>query len=930
MAEMDSEDPVIRRVMSAAGIGEMNPVQLRTVPSILAGKNVLISAPTGSGKTEAAMIPVLASYLESRSAGISIIYITPMRALNRDILKRIRRWARELQLTVEVRHGDTTQRERAGQAKDPPELLVTTPESLQAVLTGRRMRSHLSQVRWVIVDEIHAILDSKRGIQLSVGLERLGVLAGDFQRIGLSATLADPEAAARLICGNRDFEVQAAGVIKDYEFTIEYLKPRAEDLNMADDLFSSPEAAARVRRIKELVESHRSVLVFANARTLVEMLGYRLSSVVEEVGVHHGSISREERHQMEDSFKKGDLRGLVCTSTLELGIDVGFVDYVVQYLSTMTVASLVQRFGRSGHTLTRTSRGAIICTTAEHVMESIAIARLFLEGRLEEVRVHEGALDVLAHQVAGMAMDGLEPSMEEAFSIVRRSYPYRDLDYGKFQRVLHLMESLGTITQSGNTITKSGSTWRYYYDNLSMIPDERMYPILDTKAGQVVGHLGEEFVALYARTGLDFITRGRVWRILELSNEGVVSVEPSDYNLGAIPGWDGEMPPVPREVAEKTALLRGEMDLLEPAIAVEDAAMFLVEEELDMERSENMVPSPGEIVFEYFDRYLVVHSCFGTRINRTLLFVLRQLFQEGSVGFREGPELITNCDAYRLMIEFARPLGSGMVENHAGRLGSMDPGDVDRLVGREIEENYPFMLKHVAARFGAIPRGLHLFDPRTKDLEKRYRGTPIYDEGIREGETEKLDLAGTREIIEAVSRGEIKIRSLWRSEEEGPTSCAQQILNRFATMPELGVGTSREEAEKIRNRILRRRVDLRCFQCGAGGRRRIAEIEDDISCKSCDSRFMTIPSGAEERLVLELKTSGKEVHSRDVISRLKWKADLVAIYGKRAVMALSVRGVGPQTGSRILSRMHEDESEFIADLVRASGRYEATKQYWAS
>ena len=922
--------PELASVMEASGIAELNQVQLRAIPAILEGRNVLIVAPTGSGKTEAAMIPVLSRYLKERSKGISVLYITPLRALNRDIVKRISQWAEHLKIKVEVRHGDTPPGKRREQARSPPELLVTTPETLQALLTGKIMREHLSAVRWVIVDEVHALVGNKRGVQLSVGLERLAMAASnDFQRIGLSATLANPEDAARLICGSRSFEVQATKIPKRYEFSIEHPEPRASDLELADDLFSSPEAAARVRRLKELVESHRSVLIFANARTVVELLGYRLSRLI-DAGVHHGSVSREERASMEDAFKNGKLRALVCTSTLELGIDVGFVDFVVQYQSPMAVSSLVQRFGRSGHRLDRVSKGSIICTMGEQILESIAVARLFLEGKLEPVRMHENALDVLAHQLAGLVADGLDLRPKEAFEILCRAHPYRNLGYEEFRGVVDFMESLGTLSRSADRLRKTGSTLQYYYENLSMIPDERRYPIVDTSTGGMVGSLGEEFVALHCTTGLDFICRGKVWRIAKLGEDGVVYVTPSRYNLGAIPGWDGELPPVSREVAERAALLRRHMDLLEPGIHVDDAAMSVVEVEMQSERADGMVPDPDEIVLEAFGRFLIVHSCFGTRINRTLLFILRQLFREATGSPQHGPEMASNCDAYRIMMEFGRPLHLPLVEERARALGSLKADEVERLVRSEIEGNFPFVLQHIAARFGAIPRGIHLFDPRSRDLEEKYKDTPIYAEGIREGSVDQLDIDGAKGLLRAVSRNETRIRCIERSDEEGPTTCAKRILDRLADAPELGYGTSKDEATKVRNRLLARTVHLRCYDCGTARRARIADLVEHPSCESCGSSFLTIPSGAQERLVLGLKTSGTKVESRDAISKLKWKADLISIYGRKAIMALSVRGIGPQTASRILSRMHEDEGEFVVDLILASGKYEATKRYWAS
>ncbi len=919
-----------QRAFGCSGLPSLNDVQKRAVPAILAGKNLLIVAPTGCGKTEAAMLPILSRYLQSRGKGISILYITPLRALGRDMVRRLSAWAQALGISVDVRHGDTSPATRRKQARYPPELMVTTPETLQALLAGTAMRKHLAGVRWVVVDEVHAILTSKRGVQLAVGLERLRLLCREgFQIIGLSATLAEPEEAARLICGLQPREIQVPPLAKEYQFRVEYPQPHPGDLDLADDLFSSPEAAARVRRIKELVEAHRSVLVFANARTLVEMLGYRLSKIM-QAGVHHGSISREERSAMEDSFKRGELRALVCTSTLELGIDVGFVDFVVQYLSPMAVSSLVQRFGRSGHRPGERSQGSIICTTAEQVLESIAIARLFIDGRLESPRPHEKALDVLAHQVAGLLMDGLNPRPNEAYELIRRAHPYRKLTYSEFLDVVHFMESLGILSESAGHLRRTSATSRYYFENLSMIPDERRYPIMDLSSGSVVGNLGEEFVALYCRVGLDFICRGRVWRIVKLGNDGVVTVSPSEYNLGAIPGWDGELPPVAREVAQRTALLRRRMDLLEPSVAVDDEAMALVEEELEIEKADGLVPDPGELAFEIFDRFLVVHCCYGTNINRTLILVLRQLFAEGAMGEREGPDLVANSDAYRIMIDFGRKPLLARMERVARRLADLRAEDVEALVRRQIEQSYPFSLKHIAARFGVIPRGIHLFDARSRDLENRLRGTPAYEEGIREGMVERLDVQGTAELVSALSQGEVVIRCFERSVEEGPTICARRILERYAAMPELGSGTSREETRRIRNRLLRRTVRVRCFDCGEERRTRIGDLEERPECLSCGSRFLTLPSGVEERLALEIKVSGGRAQNREMMSKLKRKADLVAIYGRKAILALEVRGIGPQTASKILSRMHEDEAEFIADLVRASGKYEVTRPYWPS
>ena len=922
--EISPLDPRISPLMDSAGISELNQIQRDSIPDILEGRNVVLVSPTGSGKTEAAVLPILSRYLSHRSDGVAILYITPLRALNRDILKRLEKWAEMLEIKAEVRHGDTSRVQRRRQAESPPELLITTPETLQALLVGKRMRRHVSKVRWVIVDEIHSILDSKRGAQLAVGLERLALAAGDFQRVGLSATLADPELAGKFLCGPRPFEIKSWDETKPYRVSIEYPEPKPSDLDLAQDLFSSPEAAARIRRMRDIAESHRSVLIFANARTLTELLGHRLSSMM-SVGVHHGSVSKEERAAMEDSFKEGGLPAMVCTSTLELGIDIGFVDYVIQYLAPLDVSSFVQRFGRSGHRMGRLSQGSIICTSSEQVRQSIAVARLFLEGELESVNVQDGALDVLSHQLAGLVMDGLEVDLRRSWEIIRCAYPYRDLDIETVREVIHFMQSLGTISQSGTKLSKTGDTWKYYYQNLSMIPDERRYPILDEGSGRVVGNLGEEFVALHCTVGLDFICRGKVWRITEVGRDGIVRVKPSSYRLGAIPGWDGELPPVPREVAYRSALLSREMDLLETGIEADDAAMVLVEEEMDLERAEGVLPDPNELAFEISGRFLVLHSPFGSRINRTLLFILDELTCKRASS-TEGAGSMAHSDAYRVMFEFGRPLDE---EWAAGMIDSLrsSRGMVEELVDSKIERGFPFILKHIATRFGAIPRGVNLFDPVAKNLELRYAGTPIYEEGSREGKLEKLDLAGTEELLGELESGGISIRVIDRT-EEGPSSRARKILERYTALPELGVGTSREATKKIEERLLRKRREVRCFVCGHGGWKRIGDLPDQPECESCGSRFLTMPANPEERLILRIKMDGTKLENREVLARLKQKADLVSIYGRKAMVALAVRGIGPQSASRILSRMYEDEEDFVADLVRASASYEATRQYW--
>ena len=273
-------------------------------------------------------------------------------------------------------------------------MLVTTPETLQAILPGSQMRRHLSNVQCVIIDEVHDLAESKRGAQMAIALERIFEVTGkEFQRIGLSATVGNPDEVAKFIAGTgREISIVQAVLAKNYRYRVEYLTPTEKDYELAAKLETSPEASARIRRLTELIDSHKSSLVFVNSRTIAELLGHRFDQLNRtDIAVHHGSLSKEERTSVEDAFKAGTLKAIICTSTLELGIDIGNVDLVIQYMSPRQVSSLIQRVGRSGHSLERLSEGVIITAYPDDTLESMAAVQNAKQNRLEPVLFHKNA-----------------------------------------------------------------------------------------------------------------------------------------------------------------------------------------------------------------------------------------------------------------------------------------------------------------------------------------------------------------------------------------------------------------------------------------------------------------------------------------------------------------------------------------------------------
>ncbi|MEW6593205.1 MAG: DEAD/DEAH box helicase, partial [Candidatus Hadarchaeota archaeon] len=508
-----------------AGFGIISPTapQEMAIPAITSGKNLLLIAPTGTGKTEAAMLPIFSLFLsEGNRGGIKIIYIAPLRALNRDMLNRLEGWGRKLGISISVRHGDTPARERQKQAAHPPDMLITTPETLQAILPGKVMKEHLRRVRWVVVDEIHELAEDKRGTQLTVGLERLVGLAGEFQRVGLSATVGSAGKIAAFLSGaGRQIEVSDVTVEKVLKVGVESPMPSLKDAELSEKIYSDPTLVARLRRLRDLVMEHERTLIFVNTRETAEMLGSRLRLLEGglPLGVHHGSLARDVRIEAEQRFREGKVKGLICTSSMELGIDIGAVDLVLQYMSPRQVVRLVQRVGRSGHRVGQLSKGLIVATSPDDIAEAAVIARRAMAGEFEEGNVHELALDVMAHQLVGICMERGGATAEEAAAVLRKAHPFRELQPDDVDSVIEQLKSEGILFERDGRFKPRKAGIEYYFSNLSMIPDSKRYTTRDIASGKPVATLDEEFVASYIEPGATFICKGETWRVVEVDHE---------------------------------------------------------------------------------------------------------------------------------------------------------------------------------------------------------------------------------------------------------------------------------------------------------------------------------------------------------------------------------------------------------------------------
>jgi ATP-dependent Lhr-like helicase len=948
MSVFDLLHPWLRETLAEFGLVKPTPPQERVFPPILAGENVLLVAPTASGKTEAAILPVFDAYLrEGDKAGINIIYITPLRALNRDIDKRMMAWAEHLGIDVQVRHSDTTQKQRRSQLKKPPQMLITTPETLQAILPTKDMRKHLASVRWIIIDEIHDLAASKRGAQLTVGLARLDeVAAKPPQRIGLSATVGNPETIAAFLAGPHPIKIVEVTVDKNYVYDVEYPEAKAEDFDLASDMNTTPKAASRLRAIRDLVRAHHSTLIFVQGRGQAESLGHKLGQLDPGIEVHHGSLSREQRHIVEDKFKAGELKAIVATSTLQLGIDVGNIDLTIQYNSPRQVSTLIQRVGRAGHKLSKLSRGIIVTAYGEDALESMVTARKAKVNEIEPTEPHRNPLDVLAHQITGMTLDHGEVNIEKIYSLITSGTScFKTLSHGDFEDVVGFLNAIRIVNRRGDKLEKTKKGQRYYYENLGMINDERRYPFINVATDKVIGTVGDEFWTLRARVGLNVILKGKVWKILQIDeDEGRLFVLPSDDPLGALPGWDGELIGVTKDVAEEVGDVRETMaeriktkgldetiEELSKELHLPPATVAVAAKEVDAQLKAGFpIPNKSLILVESYERYIIIHTVYGSKVNTTLGCVLDAVLSER--------DLILGwwSDAYRILIEATGKISRYDVDDVVNVLSSLKPEDAETRLTEYMEARFPYAynMKFIAERFGAIPRGKSYGAEAQNRLYRRYKNSPIYKEALREVYKEKLDLNSVKQIAGDASAGRIQIEYIHAKE---PSPLARHILEAYADLEELldSSITVPDQLDYMQKSVQAREVKLSCMKCNEWHTEaRIRDLPDRPTCQKCGSGLLAVLRRVEDpeyfRSLLNRMKAGEQLipEETDTVTNGRKTADMVLSYGRKAVEALGVYGVGPVTAYQVLSRMHATDTDFYSDLLKAKIQYMRTRQYW--
>lgn len=901
---------VLESLFGKFGFSKLTEIQKKASPIILQKKDCLVIAPTGSGKTECSVIPIFSLLKNSKKPGkIKTLYITPLRALNRDVFRRITKYAHANELTIEIRHGDTSQKDRKKIVANPPDILITTPETLVILLTQTNMLTALSDLEWIVIDEVHELLSSERGSQLSLSIERLELNSRyPLTKVGLSATVGNFDEAGKFVVGTkRKCEIIRDTSVRKYDVEIKYVNGTISDV-----------AEKIIEYVLEL-DLDSPILLFTNTRGEAEFL----ASILKEkssipIELHHGSLSKEVREETELTLREGKRGIVVCTSSLELGLDIGSIELVIHYGSPRQVSKFVQRIGRSKHNREASAQGLIITNNPDDEFEARAILDRIQEGSIEEQKIHDGSLDVLAHHLVGLSMQIGEISVPQAFDLVTKAYPFRNLKFQELVDVLDLLDSnyLIFFDRTKMTFWKKGRSFKYHFENLSTIPDILKFKVFDSVGKKIIGSLDQRFVGDFGDSGNIFVLKGSQWRILNVDEKSfTVNVEPFRGGGITVPYWEGESIPIDYKTARKVGNFRSK---------VKNGTLVLTNNIIE-KLVFDQIPDENNIVIESnrSQGSIVIHSCLGTKINSTLSTLLSSVLSS-----MLGSVVDSRSDGYRIVLSSRSRISEKLFLEVL-----KDNYDLHSIVSASLTgtHNVNWRTWCVAKKFGIVGRGAVYERKSARFLYERYSKTPLVHEALRELFHDKYDLKNSAEILKMIRENKIHVTWL---EVDQFSKLAEPILDHTARYYASPANLDKGILDLVKARLEKTKHRLVCARCGKWELVvQTCDIKNTLICHYCKGRQITATYYSDYELpkIIRKKHDGKKL-SADEKHKFDraWKvSSLVENFGRIAITVMSGYGVGADTAARILRNM-VDEEHLFKQIYEAERQYVVTRGFWDS
>ena len=785
---------------------DFTPAQKQAIPEIHKGNNILVSSPTGSGKTLTAFLSVINELTTLADNGeledkVYCIYISPLKALDNDIERNLENPLREIEKIAKkplnirkaVRTGDTTQYQRTKMLKNPPHILITTPETLSILLVAPKFREKLSHVKYVIVDEIHSLAENKRGVHLSLSLERLQALIGGFTRIGLSATVSPLEEVAKFLVGY-EYGVERDCLLVDInylkELDIEVISP-VDDIVIADD---EDTRMATYALIDDLVMEHKTTLIFTNTRSATERYVYNLKKLYGEhfnntnIMAHHSSLSKESRLKTEEKLKKGELKAVVSSTSLELGIDIGYIDLVILINSPKSDSRALQRIGRSGHKLHEKSKGRIIVTDRDELVECSVLLKNAKEGKIDNIKIPKDCLDVLSQHIYGMSIEN-PWDIDYAYDIIRKSYCYKDLEKDDYEDVLSYLAGEYVeleeryvyakiwIDYKENTFGKRGKLARMLYStNIGTIPDHSA--VLVKCDGETIGKVEEDFMEKLKK-GDSFVLGGRTYKF-NYGKGMTINVSPAS-GPPTIPSWYSEQLPLAFDLAVDIQRFRyileskfqyGRskeeiMEFLHEYLYVDEFAANSIYEYFNEQFLYAQIPHKQKLLVEYYTgfggrKFVVFHSLFGRKTNDAIA--------------RAVAYVASDRNKRNITISIT---DNGFYLSSDGKMGALEalkrltPNNFENILIRSLDktETLASRFRHCAGRslmtlrrYKGHEKSVGRQQVRGKILLKYIQemdnNFPILKESRREATEDYMDIKNAKRVISWIHSGEMEIRTI--------------------------------------------------------------------------------------------------------------------------------------------------------------------------